>query len=645
MADTIRLNDKPYQLAHGSLVPRGARRWSWTKRPSQPGDPSISQYADWRLDGSQLHSYEDISGGDGYLGIEWADSCDSRWADILCLGPEIKHDYDLTTYDGANTPANANGCALVKPSTITYIYVIRGKVPAKLKAADMTLINNGSLTLSEAATDVIATTSANGNVQVSFGFDGNTPYHVITTVGATTDTASANNESKKRRVFAHGNDRIWGGGGYGNTRTIAGNVLSGSVDMDASAWADFSTINSSSNLAANGVAGTVTGLEMDGNAIIVGMSTGPYLLDDKSGSLFPMIPELAASPDLANCAHMKKWSFLGVIIPLKTGTRWHRGETGRSFGLRTFKRNTSPVQGYTTAVAVDEHRIWTAEYNEIDDLTYIVQWEVPGEGDGYGDRELIPQVIAKLASGVECHFLEYVGTLDGERTNPLLIGGYDTSIFSTIVGRTAREIDDSNYRFATSGTAYGTELRRHPHMLKDLEACEFESAGTSSTETITVGFSIDGATANTLTGNSTDDSGNAVNGVVNTDGYQRLVFLDDSGRPLSWASGRRIKPQWALASGANTTSPQIQGLFRLYYRLRPVMSDVLSFSIVLNDTQHMSTAALQKQLSDEWGSGPVKLYDLDGKTYYVRVESVSVQEADAQGSRIASVGAVAWPTL
>ncbi len=645
MADTIRLNDKPYQLAHANLVPRGAKRWAWTKRPSQPGDPSISQYADWRIDGSQLHSYEDISGGEGYLGIEYTDSADSRWADILCLGPAVKHDYDLTTYDGANTPANANGCAIVKPSTITYIYVIRGKVPAKLKAADMTLINNGSLTLSEAATDVIATESANGNVNVSFGFDGNTTYHVITTVGATTDTASANNESKKRRVFAHGNDRIWGGGGYGNTHTIAGNVLSGSVDMDASSWADFSTINSSSQLITGGQQFTITGLEMDGNAIIVGTSAGPYLLDDKSGSLFPMIPELSTSPDLANCAHMRKWSPLGVIIPLRRGTRWHRGETGRSFGLRTFKRNTSPIQGYTTAVAVDADRFWTAEYNEIDDLTYIVQWEPPAEGDGYGDREVIPQVIAKLAAGIECHFLEYIGTLDGERTNGLLIGGYDTSIFSIIVGRTAREIDDSNYRFATAGTAYLTELRRYPHMLKDLEAVEFEAAGTSSTETITVGFQVDGATAQNLAGHSSDDDGNIVNGAVTTDGARRLVFLDDSGKPLSWASGRRIKPQVTLASGASTTSPQLQGILRLYYRLRPVMTDTLSFSIVLTDTQHMGTPALQKQLSDEWGSGPVKLYDLDGKTYYVRVESVSVQEADAQGSRIASVGVVVWPQL
>ena len=644
MADQIKLNGKVYQLAHDSLVPRGARRWSWTKRPSQPGDPSISQYADWRLDGSQLHSYEDISGGEGYLGLEYTDSTDGRWADIHCLGPEIKHDYDLTTYDSTNTIANANGCAIVKPSTITYIYVIRGEVPAKLRASTMALINGG-VVLSEAATDVIATVSANGNVQVSFGFDGNTTYHVITTVGATTDTASANNESAKRRVFAHGNDRIWGGGGYGHTRTIAGNILSGSVDMDASAWADFSTVNSSSSLATGGTAATITGIEMDGNAIIIGTSAGPVLLDDKSGSLFPMIPELAASPDLANCVHMRKWSFLGVIIPLRTGTRWHRGETGRSFGLRTFKRNTSPVQGYTTAVAVDEHRIWTAEYNEIDDLTYIVQWEPPAEGDGYSDRDLIPQVIAKLAPGVECHFLEYIGTLDGERTNPLLIGGYDTSIFSTIIGRTAREIDDANYRFATSGTTYLTELRRHPHMIKDLEAVEFEAASTSATETITVGFQIDGATAQTLAGHSTDDNGDIINGPVVTDGARRLVFLDDSGKPLTWANGRRIKPQIALASGANTTTPQLQGIFRLYYRLRPVLTDALSFSIVINDAQHMSARTLQDQLSDEWGSGPVELRDLDGKTFYVRVESVSVTETDKQGNRVASVGAVAWPSL
>lgn len=635
MADTIKLNGKVYQLAHDSLVPRGARRWSWTKRPSQPGDPSISQYADWRLDGSQLHSYEDISGGEGYLGIDYTDGTDSRWADIHCLGPEIKHDYDLTTYDGANAPVNANGCALVTVSGITYIYVIRGKVPAKLRASTMALINGG-VTLSEAATSVIATRAANGNIQVSFGMDA-TAYHVITAVGATTDTASANNSTVKRRILAIAPDRVIGAGGTGNVQTVSGNILAGSVDMDACTWGDVATID--------GPQLTITGLAVDGNQWVIGTNRGPYLLDSQSGHFFPMIAELGASPDLANCVNMRPWSFLGVIIPLRTGTRWHRGETGRSFGLRTFKRNTSPVQGYTTAVAVDEHRIWTAEYNEIDDLTYIVQWEPPAEGDGYSDRELIPQVIAKLAAGVECHFLEYVGTLDGERTNPLLIGGYDTSIFSTIIGRTAREIDDSNYRFATSGTTYLTELRRYPHMIKDLEAVEFEAASTSTTETITVGFQIDGATAQNLAGHSTDDNGDIINGPVVTDGARRLVFLDDSGKPLTWANGRRIKPQIALASGANTTSPQLQGIFRLYYRLRPVLTDALSFSIVINDAQQMSTRKLQDQLSDEWGGGPVELRDLDGKTFYVRVESVSVTETDKQGNRVASVGVLSWPTL
>jgi hypothetical protein len=59
----------------------------------------------------------------------------------------------------------------------------------------------------------------------------------------------------------------------------------------------------------------------------------------------------------------------------------------------------------------------------------------------------------------------------------------------------------------------------------------------------------------------------------------------------------------------------------------------------------MDTRALQDQLSDEWGGGPVELRDLDGKTFYVRVESVSVTETDKQGNRVASVGVLSWPTL
>jgi len=140
-----------------------------------------------------------------------------------------------------------------------------------------------------------------------------------------------------------------------------------------------------------------------------------------------------------------------------------------------------------------------------------------------------------------------IDTANGVRTNPTLIGGHGANMYWLTQGRLPREPDDSNYRFATSGTLYLTELRRMPEWDKEVEYVELETAACSSTQTVTVSLSVDGRTAVALP-------------AITTNGYQRIPV------PAGHFRGTRIKPQVAFATGASTASPKIEGNLRLIMR-------------------------------------------------------------------------------
>ena len=70
--DELRLNGKTYKVHKGR---HGERLWGFTERPSQHGDPGGMGVMEWRVDGPDFTSFEQIGVGQqaGYLGRDYGD--------------------------------------------------------------------------------------------------------------------------------------------------------------------------------------------------------------------------------------------------------------------------------------------------------------------------------------------------------------------------------------------------------------------------------------------------------------------------------------------------------------------------------------------------------------------------------------------
>lgn len=655
----ITLNRQRYKLARGK---QGEPLWGVTRRSSQPGDPGGVDVAEWRVDGHDFNSFELIRPGQsqGYLGRDFGINTDGRWIGLDTLGPQV-NTITLSTYDqswaaslvetatfkpGVNLHLgappdidNANGVdVLPGPGGASYAYVIRGSTPAKVKLSDMTLANSGEQ-LQAPAKSVLTTRTASGVRELSIGMEG-APYRVLTQISAppNLDNWATNDDNVVNAVLGIAPDRVVGMG----EQTVRGNILSGAVTMASPNWSTVATID--------GERLTFTGFAMDSGLWVVGTSDGPYMLDALTGNFFPIIREIDNN-DL-NCLQMSEWFPLGVVIPLSTGMRFQRNAQGASLGPETFQLNSSPVNGRPSAVTGGLRYLYTVEYNPTTGDSWLVAWHPREIGDGHANV-LSPFVIHKFTAQVSL-FLRHIGTVNGERTNPTLIGGLGSNAFYMTEGRTARHIDDSNHRYETAGTTYLTEMRRNPGVIKDFELVEFESDNCSATNTITPGFQIDGGSWNTLSGAIDHDDGATFNGAVNSDGLQRIALVDDGNAPHSWATGRRIKPRLAYA-GSASSAPQVVGTLRLYYRWRPEMVRTFKFSIDLTDARAGDSTAkeLEEALLEELTNGPVEVReDMDNDRYFTRVESVVVvelprrdDEKDApHGRKQAEVTMTEWRT-
>ena len=172
---------------------------------------------------------------------------------------------------------------------------------------------------------------------------------------------------------------------------------------------------------------------------------------------------------------------------------------------------------------------------------------------------------------------------------------------------------------------------------------------------MTVGPSFDGATAATLTGTLVDGSGRAVNGVIKTNGWQRLLPVSNTNVPLTTHAGRRIKPQLTYATNTAAAAPAVTGKLRVLYRPRPLIAKTLTFTVILDREMRsgQSQREAKAQLLAEMGSAPVALEDPDGNALYVRVDGVSIAGVFDKGTHTNSgAGQVAtatfhcwaWPT-
>lgn len=508
------------------------------------GEPDV---AEWRPYGAALLSYEDMaSPSGGFLGVDYTQNVDTRWRPQVMLGPAIN---TVDCGSAGGTAADSSGMALAGPMNATlYAYVIRGTKWAKIQASNMSLISDGSETaLAEAATSIIYARNADGSAtgQIAIGMD-NTAYRIITTVsGGVTDTHSAH-ASVINRIMGHAAEsgavaRVIGMGRSGaagtGSITVRSLELTSATTMSGGTWSTIDTIGPADV--------TFTGFAMDDDFMIVGTDRGPVYVDGVFSRFRFMFPEIGQ--DSNNCKQMTFIPWMGVVCPMATSTMLIKGlQVKTSIGPERFPTNTSPITGRCTGVADAGRYAYMAIYNPIVDDTYICAVR-PAEAEDRHDQDYSYFPVAHFID-TSANFLRDIGTGGGVRTSPTMMGGYNDDVFWFTRGTVDREPDDSNYRFATSGTLYLTEMRRQPDWEKEVEYIEFETASCSSTETLTVKLSIDGATAEQV-------------GVpVTTNGYQRI------NAPRGMFRGTRIKPQVVFASGANTTSPKLEGYLRIHYR-------------------------------------------------------------------------------
>ena len=596
-------------------------------RASQPGDGKLT-FAEWRVDGHDWNGFEVIppGGTQGYLGRSYGENTDGRDLGLDHLGPLINtitlSTYDMGTGNGSLGPSgngglngsfglgptevvgdstgSSNGSAQITKQGTPYQYVIRGSRPAKINLLTMALANAG-LVLSNPATDIIATTPTSTTVrsEVSIGVGTSAAYVSVTepNVGTppTADTWAANSGAQSAEQFGLAPDRTIAV----TDNTVRGNIQTGSVTMTSPNWATLFSLPL-------GVTGT--GFALDGNLWVLGTNEGPMVVDGATGDPFPLIPELSRDSD--HCRQMGNWFALGVVMPLRRALRYQRNGAGKSFGPETFLANTSPVTGQPTAVAASERELFTVEYNVTTGNAYLIAWYERQAGDQHSGP-VSPYVIARFTAK-QSRFLTWLGTVNGQRTNDTLLGGYGSDAFWVTCGRTQRWIDDTNYLMAASGTTYGTETRRDLDTLKDVEFVEFDAAGTlDAGKTITMALSLDD-TVNTFT-------------ATTTAGVTRL-YAASSGVPTAAFQGvYRIAPRWTLASNSTTAGPRVRGPVRVYYRLRPTTVRQWNVSLKLAENSTDTPAGLEATLRAMVNAGS-KLFeslDRDITPVYVKVLSVS----------------------
>lgn len=504
---------------------------------TQRSRSSTTAYVQWRLDGPALNSYADDG---GYLGCDYTTDVDTRWDDVIVLSPQ-RNVVTLSTHDSGDTVENAHKGVHATGSSIEWLYILRGTRPAKVNLATMALVNSGIAT-SEVMTDVLVTKSENATVEVTFAMDNTTLLHV-TTIGATTDTTSSNNETQEFRILGRGakkgtQQQIIGLGGNAHHQAIYSNILAGSTTMDASAWTALLTLTGDDL--------TFTGFGLDGDFQILGTSKGPYYFNENRLTYWPMFEELRMDESTEHCRVIANWFYLGTVITFRDGIRWWSGGNSESFGLERFMGNSSPVRGRPTAVAGDRKWLYINYYDDENDDSWITAWRPRQPGDP-GTEMLVPYTIGFL-DGIASRFLTNVGNANGARTNPAIVGGHDGNMYYWVKGRDPiREYTDANYRFQTTGTWYGTEWRGMPRKEKFIEFIELETENCDADQTITVSVSVDGGTAIQC------------GAPINTNGVQRLRFQHGD-RVGGW----RIKPQIALA-GTTTNSPRVRGPMRIGY--------------------------------------------------------------------------------
>lgn len=472
------------------------------------------------------------------LSISYSDGVDTRWPGKAIKGPLLTA-IECTT-DFAGTAANTNCATRATTANGTVVvYFGRGTDPAKIKLSDLTTLDP-SISAAARVNSLVNIQTAAGAQQIAYGINGANDYRVITTsANSGADTTAANSSGQDAEYIALAPDSMV----VLNKQQAYRNIISGSVTASAPS---LNSVNSSAPLP-NLVSFTGFAV-LASNQWIVGTNVGPYVVQSQFGRFGPLFDRLPPSVD--NCRAMKFVDWLGgVIIPLERQTRLQQPGGGYRIGPEAFINQTSPIQGIFMGLDFDADWLIGPYLNRFSGTTYVLAGR-PRQPDDVGDNPVSWYCIASLGSTAS-ELCYYSGT-DGGRTLPTWFLGKDDDLYYFGAGRTQQWPDDTSYTFSTTDqTLYLTELRAEPGDELVLDTVTLETAGCSSTQTITVKWQADGGTLTTL-------------GTIDKNGLHRLPVP----RGITLA-GWRHAPSLVFHTGSSSASPYTIGPVRCDFVRRP----------------------------------------------------------------------------
>jgi hypothetical protein len=161
--------------------------------------------------------------------------------------------------------------------------------------------------------------------------------------------------------------------------------------------------------------------------------------------------------------------------------------------------------------------------------------------------------IIKLSSA-ESKVIKVTGRKGSQARRTVYFGnGSDVSWFAE--GDQHRMISDTAYTYASTGTAFGTEMLRNPHKLKKVTRVGFKTNNCTSTETIAVDLVVKDHLYN--------DQTIRVGGPVTSDGWH---WFDHTRFSDTRVLARSLYPKLTLSRGGTTTNaPQMVGDFLIDY--------------------------------------------------------------------------------
>jgi hypothetical protein len=466
----------------------------------------------------------------GYLGVDYTDGADTRWDGRVVCGPLLTTTTLTTSPTG--TTANTNAFAVVKDTGGTdTLYVARGTKTAKRNCSDLTNRDENSAALAERVTGLHVTQLTSGTPQLT-QFMAGTAYRVTTTIatGDTDDTHVANSGSEVLRIGFDGEQRVVGA----LNQSLRSNVLDSGVSMSSPNWTPLARYND--------IPITPTGGCMVNGTLILGHDRGASAITASDGRLTNLIPILPADTENGRATRFNPW--FGALVPTKNGLYAIYDGYSQRIGPEAFSRNES-IQGYFTGSESDGNYQYMTYRDEINSLTYLFALR-PVQPDDH----MPPGPSAAwfcIASFSDVSEAVFNMGLAGGRTNPLLLLGKGSDMYSIVMGRSPRWIADGNYLYQTNTdqSVYLTEWRLKRAIR--VSRFHFRTANCSTGRTVTVKLRYVTKMGQTETKTLAVINGNGFHSIRASEIFQgEAVFM-------------AVKPIFTLRTDVNTSSPVVIG--------------------------------------------------------------------------------------